>query len=48
LQAKRKQKSAMKMRLRQEINKDTATDIVLMVLLVMAVSILSFLEFSAS
>ena len=48
MQAKRKQKSAMKMRLRQEINKDTATDIVLMVLLVMAVSILSFLEFSAS
>jgi hypothetical protein len=38
----------MSKRVREKINKDITTDIVLMVLLVVAVSILSYLEFSTS
>jgi hypothetical protein len=38
----------MRKRVTQKINKDTTTDIVLMLLLVVAVSILSYLEFTTS
>lgn len=38
----------MRKRVTQKINRDTTTDIVLMLLLVVAVSILSYLEFSTS
>jgi len=38
----------MRKRVTQKINKDATTDIVLMLLLVVAVSILSYLEFSTS
>ena len=38
----------MRKRVTQKMNRDTTTDIVLMLLLVVAVSILSYLEFSTS